>query len=287
MAYRFLLRRRAANAIAYTNLEFVLSAMRPRAWPHAVVYAAIGVAVALLTTALAGPHVTARLPAKDAAVILCIDTSGSMTAPDVQPTRWEAARSAARAFIERLPPGTRIGIVTFSSNALLIQAPTAERDEAIAALDRMPAANGATAIGDALALAGQQLPSHGRRAVVLMTDGVNNRGVDPLEAANALAAHHVTIYTVGIGTNDSGLLIPGTAEPAQLDEDSLRAIAQSGGGAYARVSDARSLQDALLHLGSSTTLERRRIDAALPFAFGGALLLLGTMLMSLAAGRFP
>jgi Ca-activated chloride channel homolog len=159
--------------------------------------------------------------------------------------------------------------------------------DALAALDRIPAADGATAIGDALTLAAQQLPARGHRAVVLMTDGVNNRGEDPLQAANALATRHIPIYTVGIGTQNSGMLIPGTAEPAQLDEDALRAIAQAGGGAYAKASDAEGLKTALAHLGSSTTFERRRIDASLPFALGGGVLLLATILTSLAAGRFP
>ncbi|MBV8726534.1 MAG: VWA domain-containing protein [Candidatus Eremiobacteraeota bacterium] len=287
LAYRALMRRRTANVLAYTNIEFFAGAIRASRWPHVAVVGAFALAAALLWGALAGPHITAAMPAKDAAVILCIDTSGSMSATDVQPTRWEAARSATRAFIERLPVGTKVGIVTFSSSAGLIQALTSDRAEALAAVDRIPPADGATAIGDALTLAAQQLPARGHRAVVLMTDGVNNRGVDPLEAANALASRHIPVYTVGIGTNDSGLLIPGTAELAQLDEDALRAIAQAGGGAYARVSDARSLQSALSHLGSSTTLERRRIDASLPFAFGGGVLLLATILTSLAVGRFP
>ncbi|MBV9402749.1 MAG: VWA domain-containing protein [Candidatus Eremiobacteraeota bacterium] len=286
-AYEKLVLRRATDALAYTNLEFFISAMQPRRWPHVAILATIGLAAALLSSAVAGPHITARLPAKDAAVVLCIDTSGSMNASDVQPTRWEAARTAARAFINRLPGGTRIAVVTFSSAGSLIQPLSADRDQAVTSLDRIPPADGGTAIGDALALAAQQLPARGHRAVVLMTDGVNNRGLDPLAAANALAARHIPVYTVGIGTNDSGLLIPGTAEPAQLDEDALRAIAQSGGGAYARVSDAQSLESALAHLGSSTTLERRRIDAALPFALSGGMLLLVTIFASLAAGRFP
>ncbi|MBV9149509.1 MAG: VWA domain-containing protein [Candidatus Eremiobacteraeota bacterium] len=286
-AYRALNGRRATNVLAYTNIDFFVRATQPRSWPQIALVGAFTLAAALLWGALAGPHLTAALPAKDAIVIVCIDTSGSMSSTDVQPTRWDAARNATRAFIERLPSGTKVGVITFSSNANLIQAPTADRDAARAALDRVPAAGGATAIGDALTLASQELPASGHRAVVLMTDGVNNRGEDPLQAANALAARHVPIYTVGIGTNDSGMLIPGTAEPAQLDEDALRAIAQAAGGAYARVSDAEGLKTALAHLGSSTTFERRRIDASLPFALGGGVLLLATILTSLAAGRFP
>ncbi len=287
LIYRMLLRGRTANALTYTNLEFFVDAMQPRKWPAVAIYATFAIATVLLSSALAGPHISARLPAKDAAVVLCIDTSGSMNATDVQPTRWDAARNAARTFMRQLSAGTRLAVVTFASSAELIQPLTSDRDQALTALDRIPPADGATAIGDALMLASRQLPAGGHRAIVLMTDGVNNRGADPLQAADAVAARHIPIYTVGIGTSDSGLLIPGTAEPAQLDEDSLHAIAQSGGGAYARVSDAASLENALAHLGSSTTFERRRIDASLPFAFFGGLLLLATILTSLAAGRFP
>jgi len=287
IAYRVAERQRSSNALLYTNLDFLITAARPRIFPGVFLLCMFALATALLSSALAGPHFIARLPAKDAVVVLCIDTSGSMSSTDVEPTRSEASKNAARAFINKLPDGTKVALVTFASSAIVIQPLSRDRQAALDAVDRIPAPNGATAIGDALMLAGQQLPSRGHRAVVLLTDGVNNRGQDPLEAANALAAQHVPVYTVGIGTNDSGMLIPGTGELAQLDEDALRAIAGSGGGAYARVSDARTLQDALAHLGSSTILERRTIDAALPFALGGGILLVSTLLIGLAAGRFP
>ena len=113
LAYRALTRRRAASVLAYTNIDFFVSATRPRSWPQIALVAAFTLAAALLWGALAGPHVTAPLPAKDAVVIVCIDTSGSMSSTDVQPTRWEAARNATRAFIERLPSGTKVGLITF------------------------------------------------------------------------------------------------------------------------------------------------------------------------------
>jgi len=287
LGYRALHNRRSSEALMYTSLDFFIGATRLRRWPQAAAFCAFATAAALLWSALARPHITARFPASDAAIILCIDTSGSMSAADIQPTRWEAAKNAARALIDRTPGGTKVGIVTFSSNAVVVQAPTADRESAINALERIPAPGGATAIGDALTLAGEQFPRRGHHVVILMTDGVNNRGADPLAASAELAARHTPVYTVGIGTNDSGLLIPGTAEPAQLDEDALRAIAQAGGGDYAKVADAQQLQNTLAHLGANTTLERRRIDASLPFALSGGLLLLATILTSLAAGRFP
>lgn len=285
--YRALERRKTSQALAYTNIAFLREAMRAPQWPARLVLSALVVGAALLGSAAAGPHLIARVPAKDGSVVLCIDTSGSMTATDVLPTRADAAKAAARAFVGEVPQGTKLAIVAFSSGADLVQGLTSDRQQINDAIDRIPLPNGATAIGDALSLAAQQLPERGHRVVVLITDGVNNRGVDPLEVAKFLASRHVPVYTIGIGTNDSGEVIPGTNEPATIDEDALRAIAQAGGGAYARATDAAQLRNALSHLGQTTILEKKKIDASLPFALAGGLLMIATLLGGLAFGRFP
>ena len=129
----------------------------------------------------------------------------------------------------------------------------------------MPYPNGATAIGDALQLAARNLPPKGNRVIILITDGVNNAGADPSEIAQYLGAHHIPIFTIGIGTN-SGEIIPGTNQEATIDEDALRSYAQASGGAYARVESASQLRDALGRLGRITTLERKHVDASLEFA---------------------
>jgi Ca-activated chloride channel family protein len=286
-AYRVLQRRKSAQALAYTNVAFFSSAIAAPVWPGRALLGGILVSAALLGSALAGPHVTTRVPAKDGSVVLCIDTSGSMTSQDVTPTRADAATAAARTFINELPSGTKVAVVTFSTAAEPVQPLTADHQTAIDALARVPQPNGATAIGDALALAAQQLPNTGHRAVVLITDGVNNNGVDPLEVAKFLAGKHVPVYTIGIGTNDSGQLIPGTNEAATIDEDALRALADAGGGAYVKAADASQLKNALAQLGRTTILEKKKVDASLPFAFAGGLLLILTLFGGMALGRFP
>jgi len=279
--------RKSAQTLAYTNLAFLGSAVAAPAWPGRVFVGALLLSAALLVIALAGPHLTARIPARDGSVVLCIDTSGSMTSQDVAPTRAEAARAAAQTFISELPAGTKVGVVTFSTAAQAVQALTADHQAAVDALARIPEPNGATAIGDALALAAQQLPKTGHRAVVLITDGVNNNGVDPLEVAKFLASKHVPVYTIGIGTNDSGQLIPGTNEAATIDEDALKALADAGGGAYVKAADAQQIKSALAQLGRTTILEKQKIDASIPCAFTGGLLLLVTLLGGMAMGRLP
>ncbi len=154
------------------------------------------------------------------------------------------------------------------------------------ALDEIPAPNGATAIGDALSLAQRILPRAHRRVVVLITDGENNSGTDPLQAAQALGAAHITLYTVGIGTN-SGALIPGTLETAGINEDALRSYAAATGGAYSRAGDATELREALAQLGRTTLFERRNVDISLISALAGAAALACAIFIGIGAGRFP
>jgi Ca-activated chloride channel family protein len=276
-----------AAALDYSNLAFLERAVG-RGFPWTSLFTtAWALAIVLAGAALARPSVVAHLPVRDAAIVLCIDTSGSMASTDVAPTRSDASRAAAETFIAGVPAGTRIGLVAFSSAAIPLGPLTEDRDAARDALSRLPGPNGGTAIGDALAAAAHLLPAGGRRAIVLVTDGVNNSGSDPLEVARTIGGQGIAIFTVGIGTNGSGELIPGTGEAAELDEDALRAIAQSGNGDYARVGDAGALRDRLSALASTTIRERTRLDLTLPAGTAAAVLAFGAAFGALALGRFP
>lgn len=280
-------RRARATAIEYSSLPFLEGALG-RAFPWMTLFVALwALAIVAFGLALAKPSIVANVPVHDGSVVLCIDTSGSMASTDVLPTRSEASRIAGRTFIDGVPEGTRVGIVAFSTAAFPLGPLTDDRDVARDELARLPAPNGGTAIGDALATAARMLPPTGRRAIVLMTDGVNNHGIDPSGAASEIGASGIAIFTVGIGTNDSGQLIPGTAESASIDEDALRDIARSGNGTYARVADADALRRRLGTLAQTSIRERRRIDLTLTAAIGGGVLAIGTVLGALLVGRFP
>ena len=282
--YRRAETRTDAQALRYSNLAFFERAAAPRRWIPAALRAGWIAAIASLALAAAGPHLTLPLPAADGDVFICIDTSGSMASTDVMPTRAAAAAAAAKAFIRESPAGIKIGLIAFASSAELIAPLGADKDAALAAVDQLPPPNGATAIGDALRLAATQFPPTGHRVVVLITDGVNNTGVDPQEMAQYLGAHHVPIYTIGIGTV-SGDMIGG--EQSTIDEGALEGYAQVSGGAYARAQNAAQLRGALERLGRETTIERRSVPAALGFAYVGAALLGITLLAGLSLGRYP
>ena len=118
-----------------------------------------------------------------------------------------------------------------------------------------------------------------------MTDGVNNAGSDLLAVASEIAARGISIFTVaGLGTNGSGLIIPGTNDVAELDEDALRSIAATGNGTYSRVGDAGALRDRLGALARTSVNERRRVDLTLQSALAAGVLAFGAALGALALG---
>jgi Ca-activated chloride channel family protein len=197
-------------------------------------------AVALLAIGLARPTLSVPAPRADAAVILAIDISGSMRAEDVAPTRLAAAKASARAFVDGLPAGVRVGVVAFASRPVTLVTPTADRAVVRAALDGLTAQDG-TAMGDALMQvldlaeaarlgaaggrgAGDTVPvdppptddavaapspeiSAGTGdgdtpvAAILLSDGANSAGeVEPLDAARRAAELGVPIHTIALGT---------------------------------------------------------------------------------------
>lgn len=286
LLYDRLQRRATAHDLAYSSVAFFIEAAKPRQWIPRGLQALWIVALAGIVLGISGPRLALPVPVRDGAVFICIDTSGSMASADVVPTRAQAAKAAAQAFVRESATGTRIGIISFAGAAGVVAPLSADHQSVIAALDEVPLPNGATAIGDALKVAAQLLPPSGHRVVILITDGVNNTGTDPMEMAQWLGAHHIPVYTVGIGTPAGGL-IPGTNEEATIDEDALRAYANVSNGAYARAENATQLREALARLGRITSLQPKPVDASLGFAIAGALGMVLAFLTGFGLGRYP
>src|SRR5436190_12517881 len=148
-AYLWLLRRKSRSALVHSNLALIKSAVGQQGIRRHVPPALFLAALALMIVAMARPAATVTLPSQHETVILAIDVSGSMRADDVKPTRLAAAQAAARAFINGSPKTTRIGLVTFAGSAALVQPPTANRDDLLAAIDQLQLQN-ATAVGSGI-----------------------------------------------------------------------------------------------------------------------------------------
>src|SRR5215475_5307002 len=136
--YVLLLRRKRKAALRYASLGLVKEALGPghrfrRHIPPLVFL----LAMTALIVAIARPSATIILPSEQRTIILCIDVSLSMRATDVEPSRIEAARDAAKAFVMQQPPDVKIGIVSFAGSASVVQKPTRDRDDLVAAIDRL------------------------------------------------------------------------------------------------------------------------------------------------------
>src|SRR5712691_2239473 len=149
-AYLYVLRRKKKFALRYASLDIVKEAMGGGAGVRRQIPPALFLlAMAAMILAIARPAATVTLPSQHETVILAMDVSGSMRATDVEPNRLVAAQAAAKAFVAQQPGNVRIGVVAFAGTATLAQAPTRNREEVVAAIDRFQLQR-ATAIGSAI-----------------------------------------------------------------------------------------------------------------------------------------
>src|SRR3954468_13204121 len=143
--YRRLLRRRAARLAQLGAIGLVPA--DSAAGRHGNVAAALYLgALVLLFAALARPQATVAEPRRDGTVVLAFDVSSSMGAKDVEPTRMEAAKAAARAFVQKQPPTIRLAVVAFGQSGVIARQPTADHAGVLAAIDRL-SPQGGTALG--------------------------------------------------------------------------------------------------------------------------------------------
>jgi Ca-activated chloride channel homolog len=227
-------------------------------------------AMVLLIISTARPTALLVMPTEARTVILAIDVSGSMSADDVAPNRLAAAQSAARGFVNTLPSNVRVGIVAFADDAQLVQAPAADREEVLFAIDSLRPQNG-TAIGSGILVSLGALPPdpEATAAIILLTDGQNSQGPDPMEAARLAAGRGVRVYTVGVGTEYGQIHDErGWRTTVGIDEDSLRAIAELTGSEYFYASSAPDLKAVYAGLSAKVVLARIRTEiSALLCAF--------------------
>jgi Ca-activated chloride channel family protein len=287
-------RRRPARYVVRFPALSTLQAVVPRSprWRRAVPTALLCLALAGLVTALARPEATVAVPVEKASVVLVTDTSGSMDATDVSPTRLSAAKSAAERFLGRVPKSLQVGLVAYSDGPHTVLRPTQDRAEVKSTLESLQA-EGGTATGDALASALSALGPRGKKAppaaIVLLSDGASQTGRNPDQVAQQAKAAGVPIYTVALGTADGVVQTPdGQLLQVPPDPEALRQLAETSGGRAFTAQDADSLDSVYQTLGSriGTKKEKREISAG--FAAAGLLLLGGALFTSLRwRGRLP
>ncbi|HEY1316624.1 MAG TPA: VWA domain-containing protein [Gaiella sp.] len=293
-------RRRARYAVQFTNLE-VLRSVTPRlsSRRELAVGGLVLAVLALACVALARPHVNRVAPVENATVVLVVDTSRSMLAGDIAPSRLEAAKAAASAFLDRVPDRLRVGLVTFAGDATVAAVPTHDRErlhQSVDAINPFQSGGGGTAIGDALARSvelardsflqagGRQDPSTGAVpgvTILFLSDGRQFRGILPPAAGAAMAKRAgIPVYTVALGTDDPNEQAGVFGFSQTPDRETLRAIAKTTGGEYFAARSAGALSAAYGDLGSRLGRAKQRTEVTFLVVAAAALALTGAVFLS-------
>ncbi len=290
-------RRRRSVAAAFASPVFAESVTprRPR-WRRHLPMVAFATALAVLIAAAARPQRTVAVPVETASIMLANDTSGSMAAKDVAPSRLAAAEKAANQFLAKVPASVKVGLLEFNTHVALLQSPATDHALVSSALAQLRVTGG-TAIGDALRTALRTLTStpkvNGKEppaAIILLSDGSNDVGSDPITAAEQAATQHIPVYTVELGTaggtvtekrGNKSVTVPVPPNPQQLAE-----IARVSHGQAFTATNAKGLDTIYQRLGAELGHKKVKHEMTATFAGGGlALLLLGGVASLVWFGR--
>ncbi|HVU11147.1 MAG TPA: VWA domain-containing protein [Phototrophicaceae bacterium] len=308
--------RRTQRMARNTTFNMLRGATRPGARRH-IPPAIFLLSLAIMIVALARPETVLSLPRIEGTVILAFDVSGSMAATDMTPTRIDAAKAAATDFVQHQPNGVQIGVVAFSDAGLSVQVPSDDQGPVLAAIGRLTPergtslASGITAALNVIATASTGGPNpnyysnitpeptpsptpmpqgqYQSAIIVLLTDGENNEQPDPMQAAQAAADRGVRIDTVGIGSpTGTNVKINGFTLHTQLDEDTLKQIAQVTGGTYYNAQSAEELTAVYDNLGAQLVVRPQETEVtALLAGVSILVLLIGGGLSLVWFGRVP
>jgi Ca-activated chloride channel family protein len=299
--YVALERRRHRQAALFASPALVpnLIGRRPGRLRHLPPALAL-IALALLATGLARPHAKVSVKREQATVVLAIDTSRSMVATDVEPSRLAAVQKAVRIFLDKLPKGYRVAMISFADAASVVLPPTANREAALRAVNGLRPGDG-TAVGEGIAraiqVAGRVRDESGKTvpaAILVLSDGAQTQGtIQPLQAARRAKKEKIPVYTVSLGTPDGVVEVRGddgfiqrvTVPP---DPATMRKIAATTGARFYAAPDGARLDAVYDELGSRVGRVKKEREVTAAFAAGGAFLLLAAGAMSaLLFGRLP
>ncbi|MET8256896.1 VWA domain-containing protein [Micromonospora sp. NPDC005553] len=287
VAYLVLQRRRSRYAVRFTNLRLLdrVAPQRP-AWRRHVPAGLFLAMLALLVVGFARPSAEVRVPRERATVMVAVDVSTSMLATDVEPDRLAAAKEAARRFVDGLPDEFNVGLVAFAGSAAVLVPPSTDRDALDEGIDRL--AEGitgvqGTAIGEAINTslgAVKSLDSEAAKEtpparVILLSDGANTSGMDPMEAAAEAVKAEVPVHSISFGTPSGFVDRGGRPIQVPVDGQTLKAVAEETGGMFHEASTTDELRAVYDDIGSSVGYRTERQDISARFIGLGLVFAMG------------
>jgi Ca-activated chloride channel family protein len=302
--YLWLERRRESRAAGWAAPALLPNLVeRPPNWRRHLPTALLLLGVALLLVGFARPRTSIKVKRQEATVVLVLDVSGSMAAKDAQPSRLGAARTAALRFVDQLPKGYRMALVTFSDHAAVPVPATHDLTVMRAAIARAKSGPQGTALAEAVSRAvdvgisvkGQAKNQRRPPAiVVLFSDGGQTAGrVTPAQAAAKAKKSGVPVSTVAVGTPDGVVLQAlkgGFTERIQVPAQpaSLQAIAHGSAGRFYPSIATVDVKAIYAELGSRVGRQNKTVEVTAAAAGGGLVLMLaGAVLSGVWFRRFP
>ncbi len=292
LVYLVLQFRRRTYAVRFTNIELLdkVAPKRP-GWRRHVPAAAFLLALSALVVSFARPAQETQIPREQATIVLAIDTSLSMEATDVEPSRLDAAKDAAIRFVDDLPDQINLGLVSFNGVATVRVTPTTNHEAAIAAIESLEVGP-ATAIGEAVfasldavatvvAEAGDDIPP---ARIVVMSDGETTVGRPDDEAVIAAQQAGIAVSTIAFGTDDGFIVVPESDQlvPVPVNEEKLAVIADDTGGEFFTAASADELAAVYTDIGSQVALETIEDEISASYTGVGLVLLALAGTLSLA-----
>jgi Ca-activated chloride channel family protein len=286
--------RRRRHAVRFASLHLIdkVAPRRP-GWPRHVLAAAYLLGLTVGVLAAAQPVDEVRVPKQRATIMLALDTSLSMEATDVEPTRVEAAQDAAIEFVDSIPEKLNVGLVTFDGTARVDVTPTTDRRAVTSAIAGIELDEG-TAIGDAVAASlqtlerlpdgedGEDVPA----VIVLLSDGTTTVGREIEDVVPMAKEAGVAVWTIAYGTASGtvDVTVPETGEQATIavpvDVASLAALAEGTGGQAFTAESASDLTSVYEQLGSSIGYDTEEREVTWRYALVASLVLAATGLVS-------
>lgn len=293
VGYLVMQRRRSRYAVRFTNLRLLdrVAPQRP-AWRRHVPAGLFLAMLALLVVGFARPSAEVRVPRERATVMIAVDVSTSMLANDVDPDRLSAAKQAARRFVDGLPDEFNVGLVAFAGSAAVLVPPSTDREalhEGIERLNEGITGVQGTAIGEAISTslgAVKSLDSNAAKdpppaRIILLSDGANTSGMDPMEAAAQAVAVKVPVHTISFGTPSGSVDRGGRAIQVPVDGQTLKAVAEETGGHFHEASTTAELRAVYEDIGSSVGYRKQQQDISARFIGLGLVFAMGAAAGSL------
>ena len=288
LAYVFASRRKNRRGMRFTNTS-MLDVVIPRQsqWRRHLAVALSLLSLITLTTAFAQPKTQVNVPRERATVVLVIDASLSMQATDVPPTRLDAAKQAAIAFVDQLPEKYNVSVVSMAGATSVLVPPTTQHSTVANAINSIKLQD-STAIGEGIDTAMRALaqapkdPAHpdsvAPGAIVLLSDGSNTTGRAPQQAAAEAKQAGVPVYTIAYGTENGYVDLDGKRQPVPVDHEQMQQIAQLSGGQYFAAATQEQLRQVYANIGSEVGYEKADREVTSRFAgYGLALAVLAAL----------